>query len=80
MSGLICSRPLAAADGKGKATLHVPGDAAEPMGLGVAGVTVPQWGMIGWSAAELNKQEGSGRASKHTAPDIYRNALDGGEC
>lgn len=51
-----------------------------PMRLDLAGATIAQGGMIGWSAAELNKYQGSDRACKHKAPDIYRNALDGGEC
>lgn len=34
--------------------------------------------MIGQSAVELNKYQGSDRPSKHAALDIYRNAWDGG--
>lgn len=49
------------------------------MRLDLAGATIAQGGMIGWSAAELNKYQGSDRACKHKAPDIYRNALGGGE-
>lgn len=41
-------------------------------------LVIKQWGMMGWSAAELNKCWGQARLVNTQPLDFYWNALDGG--